>query len=267
MLRFVLACVLVLIGSQLYASRSALASPPDDKPKLKAPYCDPSGVKARRYSKAETMETRERVQAVCKHVGASKPVCAYLDAVVVRESSGRAGVRHTKGTPEKGITENGLGPMGLSLHWHRDKWPGKDEDPMFCHPEVSALVALDIVHRAYGKWGARNLTEVQAIYGGSWGCFRPEANTRASAPIDAGVRVIAGMLGFVIPPIESLDLRGEKECGPVITARTRNVCRRLDRYDVSCWRELSKEDIGTLPPMDERRDLAARLAFDFGREE
>lgn len=113
---------------------------------------------------AQRQETRDRVQAVCKAVEASPITCAYMDAIVVRESSGRPGVRHTKGNGE-----NGLGAMGLSLRWHKDKWWGKDENPYFCSPEVSAVVALAIFHRAF-RYRARNILDIQMIYGGHFRC-------------------------------------------------------------------------------------------------
>lgn len=147
---------------------------PEPVPDLPVPYCDARGEKARPYTEYEKMETRHRVQAVCEYVKADPIVCAYLDVIVVRESSGRAGVRHTIGK-----NENGLGSMSLSLRWHADKWPGDDEDPMFCHPEVSALVTLEIIDRAFRKYAAENILDVQGIFGGSWECWQnPETGER-----------------------------------------------------------------------------------------
>ncbi len=236
----------------------------DVAPQLPTPYCDAHGVRARAYTKAERRETRERVQEVCKQVGASKPVCAYLDAIVVRESSGRSGVRHTIGSPEHGVTENGLGAMGLSLRWHADKWPGDDEDPMFCVPEVSAIVALDIVHRAVKKWGANSLTEVQAVYGGQFGCSsgreRLDPWRRAFNRISAALSHFGFSFGTFRPKVK-------RTCGLHVTPRTVRVCRRLERYDVDCWAEIGEEDIGELPPMISRRELAARLHAKYEREQ
>ncbi len=229
-------------------------------PSLPQPYCDVKGERARPYSKSERQETRERVQEVCKHVQASKAVCSYLDAIVIRESSGRAGVRHTIGTPEHGISENGLGAMGLSIRWHADKWPGGDEDPMFCIPEVSALVALDIVHRAVKKWEARNLTEVQAVYGGQFGCWK------RAVPVGPWGRIynrVAGVLAMFDLRVSMLEASTVRECNLNVTARTVKVCKRLERYDVNCWDPVGEGDIGELPPMNERRELAARLHAEY----
>jgi len=177
------------------------------------------------YDSAESRETRARVQAVCKEVGADPIVCAYMDAVVVRESSGRSGVRHTKGK-----NENGLGAMGLSLRWHRDKWPGEDEDPLFCHPEVTAVVSLAIMHRAMQRYKAKNIVEIQAIYAGNWTC---QGEGR------------------------------ERKCRARVTKRTTNVCGRMSARGFDCWKTLTKKDLGRKIPMDERRAFVADMIARF----
>ena len=177
------------------------------------------------YDSAESRETRARVQAVCKEVGADPIICAYMDAVVVRESSGRSGVRHTKGK-----NENGLGAMGLSLRWHRDKWPGEDEDPLFCHPEVTAVVSLAIMHRAMQRYKAKNIVEIQAIYAGNWTC---QGEGR------------------------------ERKCRARVTKRTTNVCGRMSARGFDCWKTLTKKDLGRKIPMDERREFVADMIARF----
>jgi len=177
------------------------------------------------YDNAESRETRARVQAVCQEVGADPIICAYMDAVVVRESSGRSGVRHTKGK-----NENGLGAMGLSLRWHRDKWPGEDEDPLFCHPEVTAIVSLAIMHRAMQRYKAKNIVEIQAIYAGNWTC---QGEGR------------------------------ERKCRARVTKRTTNVCGRMSARGFDCWKTLTKKDLGRKIPMDERREFVADMIARF----
>lgn len=183
------------------------------------------GDPAAKVTAAERQETRQRVQAVCHEVGAKPIVCDYMDAIVVRESSGRAGVRHTKGK-----NENGLGPMGLSLRWHADKWPGTDEDPMFCQPEVSALVALSIFHRAF-RYRAQNILDVQMIYGGHKGHHGEGRNK---------------IYWITYPP-----------------KLERDICARMKRRGRYCRSHVSKRDLGRVVKLGERRALAAKLRQDF----
>ena len=197
-------------------------------PKLEAPTCDPKSGERPEYTAEQRRETRARVKAVCDYVGAKPIVCAFLDSVVVRESSGRAGVRH-----HKGVNENGLGATGLSLRWHSDKWPGKDEDPMFCHPEVSALVTLAIMDRAFKRYHAENMVDVQAIFAGRWTCWY---NT---------------------------DLE-RRQCAADPSQRTINaICSRMEGRSHSCWTHVSRSDLGQPIPYSERREVAAKLIRDF----
>lgn len=185
--------------------------------------CDAPGERSS-YTVAEALETKARVQAVCKAVGAKPIVCAYLDSVVARESSGNKRRRHVIG---KG--ENGLGPMGLSLRWQRDKWPGKDEDPMFCVPEVSAVVTLAIMRRAFVRYHAESIVDVQAIFGGRWRCG------------------------------------GEpRRCWADVTPRTVSaICGRLKARGHSCWAPVSLADLGRPIPYRERRAFAERVRAAF----
>lgn len=191
---------------------------------MEAPTCDPKGERPRKYTEAEKAETRARVKAVCQYVGAKPWVCAFMDAVVIRESSGRAGVRHHQGT-----NENGLGAMGLSLRWHRDKWPGDDEDPMFCHPEVSALIALEIMDRAFRRYHAENAVDIQSIYAGRWTCWtNPET--------------------------------GKRRCGADPNSRTISaICGRMEARGYSCWKLHQRSDLGRRIPKAERRKVATML--------
>lgn len=205
-----------------------METPEESVNDLPIPQCIEPGEKNPSYSRAEREETRERVQAVCKAVSASPIICAYMDAITVRESSGRAGVRHYKGN-----NENGLGAMGLSLRWHKDKWPGDDEDPQFCHPEVSAIVALAIMHRAMARYDASNIVELQSIYAGHWYC---EGEGR------------------------------ERKCHPKVAERDARVCRRMEARGHDCWKDLTKEDLGKKVPMKKRREFVRETLSKFESE-
>jgi hypothetical protein len=222
-----MSALLTLLFTLLLASPPAESLPATQVEELPAPSCDPETGPARTYTLEDRRETRARVRAVCEYVGASPITCAFMDAVVVRESSGRAGVRHRKGR-----REDGLGPMGISLRWHRAKWPGDDEDPMLCHPEVSALVALDTMHRAVRRYQADTMLEVQAVYGGSWSCWR--------------------------------DDQDQRHCQALPTAGTvRSICSRLEARGFSCLAPIDRADLGRYVPVQERRRVAALLIARF----
>lgn len=183
------------------------------------PICDPPG-EYRTYTYAHQQETRERVQKVCKRVGASPHICAFMDAIVVRESAGRAGVRHTLGTVGRG--ENGLGAMGLSIPWHSNKWTG-DADPDFCIPEVSAVVTLAIFRRAVKRYNAGNVLEIQAIFGGQWEHKHGKAWPRP-------------------------------------TSRTvGSICSRMRRRDYSCYDRVDLKDLGRNIRLNERQSFVDSL--------
>ena len=187
--------------------------------------CDAAdGSERVQWTEAERMQVRRRVKAACKDLGASPILCAYYDAVVVRESSGMASVRH-----HKGKNENGLGPMGLSLRWHADKWPGRDEDPAFCTPEVSLAVAHAIVWRAFERYHAESLLDVQAIYGGRWECGVDPAT-------------------------------GARSCWADPNHRTESaVCSRMKAKGYSCHAILTEHDLGRKLPFGKRRAWVERL--------
>ena len=139
--------------------------------------CDPPGEPRQHWwPKSLRQETHARVQRACRDMGGSPIICAYMDLIVERESHGRAGVRH-----HRGKNENGLGPMGLSKHWQAGRWPGKDEEPMFCQPEASAIVAQALFYRAFDHYSARTVAELQSIYAGKWFCYRENGRRRCEA--------------------------------------------------------------------------------------
>lgn len=207
--------------------------------------CDPIGGPRLAWTKADKAETRARVRAVCRDRGASAEVCNYLSVVVCRESfCGQASIRHTRGAGQQGLGENGLGPMGLGVRTMRHLWPGDDEDPMFCRPEVSALVALELIRRAVkpakphmgGGWGATNLIGVQAIYAGHFGSWVDDRGVRYKAP------------GRTLDP---------------------GLCERLSKTrlpsgkSASCWSPLAPGDVGRRVPSSRRRAMALDLAARF----
>lgn len=213
----------------LLQSQSSQAETPSADPTIGVVgQCDPQEGPGLTWTAEAREETRARVQATCRAVGASKAVCEWLDVSVVRESSGRPGVRHTRA-----LGEFGLGPLGLSLRWHHDKWPGKDEDPAFCSPEVSALVALEIAHRAVDRYEADDLVGIQSIFGGHWRCFRD---------IEAG---------------------GDKVCYP---SRQDDVvlCSALGARGIDCFDKVTQKDLGRRVPIKKRRETAESLAAKFG---
>lgn len=185
--------------------------------------CDPVEGPRIAWTKEQRAETRARVRATCRAVKAAPEVCELLDEWGERESDFRPGVRHVMGR-----NENGIGPLGLSKRWHRDKWPGPVE-PAFCLPEASALVALDVVRRAQVRWKARNLLEVNAVFAGRFRCVT--------------------------------EIDGSRECFIVRhAAKDRDICRRLEQRGLDCHAELPRRAAGKRVPVRERPAVAAELA-------
>ena len=184
--------------------------------------CDPVDGAQHLWTPEAREETRRRVQRACKAAGASPLVCAYADAVVVRESDGRPSIRHTLGEGE-----NGLGPMGLSLRWHADKWPGEDEDPMFCTPEASFVVAHAIMWRALTRYQATTILDVQAVYAGRWRC---------------------------------VDTAEGRSCFADPTRQTEKaICKRMQLRGFSCHQRVTRKDLGRKIPLAKRREFVEQL--------
>jgi len=185
--------------------------------------CDPVDGPPLRWSEEQRAEVRDRVGAACKGMHAPAMTCAFVKAVGARESSWSPSVRHVLGE-----NESGLGVLGLSTRWHRDKWPGRGEDPAFCSPEASVIVALDIVRRAQLTWGARDLRDVQAVYAGRFRCM--------------------------------VEL-GRSECFIVRDPqKDRDICTRLEAHGVDCRAPLPKRAAGRQVPVRERPEVATELA-------
>lgn len=210
-------------------------------------HCNDVGAPRVRWSAEAKAVTRERVQAACEALGAAPIVCAYDDAIVWRESfGGEASVRHMRGVDADGTPEHGLGPMGLSLRWHADKWPGDDEDPAFCTPEASVIVAHEIYWRAVTRYNATNIVEIQAVFAGRFRCH---------------VRDRWGWLARVWPPLALVLPVAERECWPMPTASmAADVCERMQARGFNCYRRVSAEDLGVRVPLDHRRAWVMRMA-------
>jgi hypothetical protein len=181
--------------------------------------CDPEGRPREVIWHRETRkEVRKRVKDACEHAKAAPIVCAFADAVVMRESAGRAGVRHTLGHREVG-----LGAMGLSTRWQASRWPG-DADPDFCVPEVSFAVAHAIMWSAWRKYRARNILELQSVFG------------------SGGGHCVDG------------------KCRPDVQGRhVKSICGRMKRRGFDCTTKLHAKDLGEWIPKAERQSWVAEL--------
>lgn len=223
----------MLANIQTLVAVARLLGPPepDDNTPAVMPeigVCQQPGQPPLKFTQEQRKETRKRVRKACRALGNSRRVCDYMDLVVMRESSGNASVRHTLGQDADGQAENGLGPMGLSLRWHANKWPGDDEDPMFCTPEVSTVVLHQIIRRAVYNYNAENLAEVQDVFAGRIECVGSvENHTRRCFAQGTGAR---------------------------------GICRRTAQYNHDCWAYLPKSEIGASVPFSKRRETALRLA-------
>jgi hypothetical protein len=196
--------------------------------------CDPDA-RANSWTRAEKAETRARVRSACRARGGSELYCDYLDAAVVRESwGGIASAVHRLGVDADGDPEYGLGPMGLSVKWHADKWPGDDEDPAFCLPEVSYLVADAIARRAVRVYGASNAVELQAVYGGGRGVRQCVDRGTPAWVFEAPV------LGWLARALGAT--KAHREC--MVRPLRRHADAVCKRMGVDCRRPLGFEDLG-----------------------
>lgn len=189
--------------------------------------CDPREGPGLLWTEEAQNETRDRLATACASplVKASPAICAWVDVSFDRESGyagGGPGVWHTRGTGDVG-----LGPLALSLKWNRARWPGEDEYPAFCQPEVSVVVALAIAHTAYHRYGARTPLEIQSIFGGHWKCAPRE-----------------GKRGKVC--------RATKLHNP-------HLCKGLKRRGFDCEARIDESDIGKYTRVEDRDDLARQL--------
>ena len=234
-LRFVITLLAVLAA--LGICNSANAAPEVIGGIVPGDYCN-AGARVP-WTREAKRRTRQRAARACSELEAAPIVCAYVDAVICRESfCGEASIRHTLGEGEQG-----LGPMGLSTHWHRDKWPGADEDPAFCTVEASELVALDIMRRAVTRYGATSIATVQAVYGGHTRCWsRPGLSWLSDVP---GLRWLAHRFP------------ARRECEPVLTEpATSGICSRMRARGFSCWARVNASDLGREIPVEARRAWA-----------
>lgn len=212
-------------------------------------FCDSREGPRAAWSAPEKARTRARVRKACQSLDAAPILCAYADAIVVRESfGGAASVRH-----QLGKNEDGLGPMGLSIHWHRDKWPGDDEDPAFCTPEASFIVAHEIFWRAVERYGADSIADIQDVYAGRFICREVDVWRR--------IRWLEN-LPRIGPVIQRWLPRPEKKCFPRRSARSEDaICSRMARRGFNCHARITVDDLGRRIKIGDRRRWALEQAF------
>lgn len=187
-------------------------------------HCNELGEKRTPWTREAKARARARVESTAVALGASRLIRAYHRAIVDRESfGGEASVRHTLGADSDGTPESGLGTHGLALRWHAPKW-GADADPGFCSPEVSTVVAHELMWRAVTRYGASNLVEVQAVYSGAARCH-------------------AGSCEF-----------------PLASRKIAGLCSRLRKRGVGCYDRITVSDLGRRLGPEERRAWALRRA-------
>ena len=209
-------------------------------------YCDPDD-RVNSWTAAEKMETRDRAWSACKSLGASDLWCAFIDAAIRRESSGVASRVHVLGHDSDGREEYGLGPMGLSVRWHAGKWPGGDESPAFCSPEVSVLIATEIGRNAITRYGARDARGIQAIFGGG---------RHAWIKIETG----APSWWRHIPGLAWLARSRPRRTEYLVTPQLRHIraiCSRVG--DRACRQPITLADLGRVVPRSSMRAEAIRL--------
>lgn len=242
--RFILLSFVLLALSQCCA-RSAHARQPG---LIDGDFCDDPDEQREPWSREDKARTRARVQAGCKALRASPIICAYYQAIVSRESfGGAASVRH-----RLGANENGLGPMGLSLRATANKWPGHDEDPAYCTPEVSLVVAHEIVWRAVTVYNADSIADIQAIYGGRWRCTKTDRWRWIT-----GVPMLGQLVARWFPG-------PERECMPAPTAATEaRICDRMASRGYNCHARITTADLGRRIPLEQRRSWALGQALAF----
>ena len=124
--------------------------------------CDPVGGPRLKWTKAQRQEARERALDSLRERGARPVFIAYVDAVIVRESSAAASRWHDKGT--------GLGLGGINVTTHAHRWPAPLV-PALCTPEISAAVIQDIADDILRRHKAATVWELQAGYAGRFECI------------------------------------------------------------------------------------------------
>lgn len=207
---------LVLVG---------LLAGPVERPVGKVGQCDPDGGPRFQWTREQRREVRDRVHDACRAQGAALIVCAWLDVSGLRESSWSPSVRHRRGE-----REDGIGVLGLDKHAQRRRWP-EDPEPAWCQPEASVVVALSIARSAIRKWGARDVSDIQAVF--AFRTFRDE---------DGQLHV-------------RKDYRANER-----------LCKGMMARGFSCRRPVTLKDLGPRTPVEDRPARARELAalFDAG---
>ena len=214
-----LAAALALLAAMAFA-QLACAGRAHAAPALVAgDHCNDPGAKRTPWTPEAKARARGRALDTARALGASRLIRAYHDVIIARESfGGEASVRHSLGADRDGTPEHGLGLHGLALRWHAGKW-GADADPGFCSPEVSTVVAHELMRRAVERYGARNLVEVQAVYSGAARCHG------GSCVFSLSSRKVAGLCS-------RLRSRGVG-CYDIVSPA--DLGRRLDPEELRAW--------------------------------
>lgn len=191
---------------------------------LPGDYCDLPGGQSTTWTREQRRQTFDRAEAVTDALGTSAIIAAYHQELIQRESRGRASVEHNYGFDSDGTPEHGLGAYGLSIRWHSDKLDGGG-DPGFCSPEISAVVAAEIMHRAWTNYGARTVLELQSVYSGRWDCT------------------------------------SQNRCVFTLSwKKRRDLCARMRDRGFDCHQELKHSDLGERLDPEDRRPWALAAA-------
>jgi hypothetical protein len=242
-LKIAMIIFLVLCIGQACSSTARAAELPEGD------ICDPTA-RARSWTKAQKKVTRDRIWAACKRVGGSDLYCSFWMAAICREAwCGIASAVHTRGVDADGEPEYGLGALALSVKFHRGKWPGNDEDPAFCVPEVAFAVGHAIAWKAMTTYHAHNAIGIQAIFGGGKDSHRCE--------VVGGWLDDAPMIRWLWSLAFDLPERGRTRCVATPQLRHReSVCSRMQ----GCGKLLTIEDLGEEIPLERRRAWAIEAA-------
>lgn len=248
-LRLVFCLLGALALSQACAGSAHAAEPPPAPWYVPGDYCSAED-NAKTWTAEDKQRTRDRLRLACEAAGGSDDYCAFWDAVTCREAwCGVASAVHVQGVDVDGEREYGLGPLGLSVKWHGDKWDGEDEDPAFCSPEVSFVVGHAIAWAAVERYGARNWVELQAIFGG--GGRRVCETDR----LPSWWWVFDG-----VPGLQWLTAFGPTSTSCEVYTLPRHasaICSRLGQRNIECRAPLTLADLGAKIPLEGRREWAA----------
>ena len=212
----------VLLAIGLLVSRPCAAAPIPGV--IPGDYCNARDEPRVPWTRDAKRRTQTRVERVLGALRVAPIIRAFHRVVICREAfCGEASVRHTLGGDVRG-REDGLGAYGLSLRWHKNKWPGEDLEPALCTIEVSTVIAHELMWRAVTRYGARNLAEVQAVYAGAVSCVEGDCRFELSL------------------------------------SKRRGFCERLSSHGYDCAAPITEQDLGRRLGPDERQEWALAQA-------